>query len=145
LHAPQVAVWRARANAEAAVDQMAAEPVQPRGLTLRDAAGILAASRRLGIAGLTLHSRIVRIAGTTQDELIERFAGDLGVALRAIAEALRTGGRAEPLPPLRAHQIALERALAEQGDPAVEVLVSESDLIVDGINTIGSITERHVA
>jgi hypothetical protein len=123
---------------------MMAEPVRPRGIGARDAAGILAATRRLGIAGLTLHARVTRISGATH-ELIEGFAGDLDVALRALVEALHAGNAAAPLPPLRDDYVALQRALDERGDPAVQVLVSESDLIVDAVNTMAAITARHAA
>lgn len=144
LRAAQTAVWRARSNAEAAVDSMAGEPVRPRGLDAREAAGILAATRRLGIAGLTLHARVTRVAGATHD-LIEGFAAGLDVALRALVEALRSDRAAEPLPRLRDDHEALQRALDERGDPAVQVLVSESDLIVDAVNSIAAILERHAA
>jgi hypothetical protein len=43
---------------------------------------------------------------------------------------------------LRNDQIALKRILDEQGDPAVEVLVSETDLIVDSVNTVAAILAR---
>jgi uncharacterized membrane protein YccC len=141
IRAAQVSAWRARSNAEGSADQMAREPVRPSGLTVREAAGILAATRRLGIAALTLRARIARIAGAPH-ELIERFAGDLDTALRTIANALRSGETPAELPPLRADQIALKRALDESGDPAVEVLVSETDLIVDSVETIAGIISR---
>jgi uncharacterized membrane protein YccC len=137
----QIAAWRARSNAEASVDQMAGEPVRPRGVTLRTAAGILAATRRLGIATLTLRARIARIAGAPHEQ-IERLAGDLDVALLAIVESLHAGEPPAPLPPLRNDQIELKRMLDEQRDPAVEVLVSETDLIVDSVNTVAAILAR---
>jgi uncharacterized membrane protein YccC len=142
IHAAQMAVRRARSNAEASVDSMAAEPVRPSGIGARDAAGILAETRRLGIAGLTLNARVTRTAGATH-ELIERFAGDLDVALHALTEALRSGSAAAPLPPLRDDYIALQRAFDERGDPTVQVLVSESDFIVDAVNTMAAITARY--
>jgi hypothetical protein len=108
---------------------------------VRSAAGILAATRRLGIAALSLHARVARISGAPH-ELIERFAGDVDAALGAIVAALHDGTTAPALPPLRAHQIALERSLDEGGDPAVEVLVSETDLVVDGIDTIAAVLSR---
>lgn len=139
--AAQVAVWRARSNAEASVDQMAREPIRPSGLTLRDAAGILAATRRVGVAALTLHARAGRIVGAPH-ALIERFAADVDAALRALVEALRGGTAPANVPPLRADQLVLERALDERSDPAVEVLVSETDLIVEGIDTMAAIVAR---
>jgi uncharacterized membrane protein YccC len=141
LRAAQTAAWRARANAEAAVDQMAGEPVQPRGVGVRTAGGILAASRRLGIAGLTLRARISRVSGAPH-AVIERFSGDLDTALRSIVAAQRSGEAPEPLPPLRNDQLALQRILEAGRDPAVEVLVSETDLIVDSTNTLAMILAR---
>ena len=137
----QTAAWRARSNAEASVDQMAGEPVRPHAVSSRTAAGILAATRRLGIASLTLRARIARGTGAPH-EAIERLAGDLDVALLAIVAALHAGEPPGPLPPLRNEQIALKRILDEQRDPAVEVLVSETDLIVDSVNTIAAILAR---
>jgi uncharacterized membrane protein YccC len=141
IRAAQAVVWRARSNANAAVDQMAAEPARPRGLTLRSVAGILAATRRIGIAALTLHARVARIAGAPH-ELIERFVRDLEAALRALVDALHNGEPPADLPPLRSDLAALKRALQERGDPAVEVLVSETDLIVDSLETIAAIVAR---
>jgi hypothetical protein len=120
---------------------MAGEPVRPRGVTLGKARGILSATRRLGIAALTLHARVVRIAGAPH-ALIDRFAGDLDVALHALVHALRSGEAPMNLPPLRADQVALRRALNEQGDPAVEVVVAETDLIVSGVEKVASILAR---
>ena len=138
IRAAQVAAWRTRANAEAAVDQLAGEPVEPRGISVRGAAGILAATRRLGIAALTLRARIARITGAPH-ELIERFAADLETALRAIAESLHNASPPGPLPPLRDDQVALKRSLDERADAAVAVLVSETDLIVDSVDTMAAI------
>ncbi len=142
LRTAQVAAWRARSNAEGSVDQMAGEPVRPRGLTLRTASGILAASRLLGIAGLTLHARVERIEAAPH-ELIDHFAADLDVALRALAEALRNGDTPAAFPPLRDDQIALERALDERGDMAIAALASETDLIVDSVDTIAAVIAKN--
>jgi uncharacterized membrane protein YccC len=141
IRSAQVAAWRARSNAEASVDQMAGEPARPRGITLRTAAGILAATRRMGIAALTLRARIARITGAPHEQ-IARLVGDLDVALRAIVEALHAGEPPGPLPPLRGDQIALKQILEERRDAAVEVLISETDLIVDSANTIVAILAR---
>jgi uncharacterized membrane protein YccC len=141
IRAAQVAAWRARSNADGSVDQMAGEPVSPRGVTLRSATGILAATRRFGIAALTLHARVARVSGAPH-ELIEHFEADLDLALLTIVAALRAGTPPGPLPPLRDDQAALQRALDEGSDPAIEVLVSETDLIVDSVNTMAAIIGR---
>jgi uncharacterized membrane protein YccC len=141
VRSAQVAAWRARSNAEAAVDQMAGEPVRPRGVTLRTALGILAATRRFGIAGLTLKARHARIPGAPH-AIIAQFVDDLDETLRAIVTALRTGDFPDALPPLRNDQIALQRNLAGRHDATVELLGSETELIVDSVNTMAAILAR---
>jgi len=120
---------------------MAGEPVRPRGVTVRTALGILAATRRLGIAGLTLRARIARVSGAPH-ETIGQFVADLDMALQAIVDALKTGDLAKTLPPLRNDQIALQRNLDERRDPALEILGSETDLIVDSVNAMSAILAR---
>jgi uncharacterized membrane protein YccC len=141
LRAAQVAAWRARSNAEASVDQMAGEPVRPHAIDVRTANGILAATRRLGIAGLTLRARIARVDGAPH-AIVERFARDLDATLSAIVNEQRSGSPPGPLPPLRSDQIALKRVLDERRDPVVEVLVSETDLIVDSVNALAELLAR---
>lgn len=141
IRAAQIGSWRARSNAEASVDQMAGEPVLPREISLRTAAGILAATRRLGIATLTLRARVARITGAPHEH-IERLVSDLDAALLATVKSLHGGDPPGPLPPLRQDQIALKRILDERGDPAVEVLISETDLIVDSVHTMAAILAR---
>jgi uncharacterized membrane protein YccC len=142
VRAAQVAAWRARSNAEAAVDLMAGEPVKPQGVSLRTALGVLAATRRFGIAGLTLRARHTRIPGDPQHPVLDQFITDLDITLRAIVASLRTGEPPAALPPLRNDQIALQRNLDQQRDPAVEILGSETDLIVDSVNSITAILMR---
>ena len=137
----QVTAWRARSNAEAAVDLMAGEPVRPTGLTLRTALGILAATRRFGIAGLTLRARHARIPGAPH-ALIEHFVTDLDITLRSIVESLRSGDPPAIFAPLRNDQITLQHNLAGRSDPAVEILGSETDLIVDSVNTMTNLLAR---
>ena len=141
LRAAQIAAWRARSNAEASVDQMAGEPVRPHAIDLRTARGILAATRRLGIAGLTLRARIARVEGAPH-AIVDRFTRDLDTALSAIVAAQRSSEPSAPLPPLRNDQIALKRILDERRDPVVEVLVSETDLIVDSVNAVAALLRR---
>jgi uncharacterized membrane protein YccC len=141
VRAAQFSAWRARSNAEASVDSMAGEPVDPTGVSVRTALGILAATRRFGIAGLTLRGRIARITGAPH-ELIERFIADLDATLTAIVAALRSGEPPKALPALRNDQIVLQRNLENAHDPAVDVLGSETDLIVDSVNAMSAILAR---
>jgi hypothetical protein len=93
---------------------------------------------------LTLRARIARTTGAPH-ELIERFVVDLDAALRAIVESLRSGKPPGPLPPLRDDQLALRARLDERADPAIEVLASETDLIVDSVNVMAEILARQGA
>ena len=74
--------------------------------------------------------------------IIERFVDDLDTTLRGIVAALRTGEPPVPMPRLRNDQIALQRNLDERRDPALEILGSETDLIVDSVNTMSAILTR---
>lgn len=141
VRAAQAAAWRARSNAELAVDQLAGEPARPRGLSVRTALGILAATRRFGIAGLTLRGRIARTSGAPHTA-IERFIADLDAALRAVVEGLRTGDFPNSLQPLRNDQIAFAQHLEADHDPALDILGSETDLMVDSVNSMSAILAR---
>ena len=90
---------------------------------------------------MTLRARIARIA-VAADAPAGRFVADVDAALQIIVAALRSGGRPGALPPLRNDQIALRNSLERRRDPAVEVLVSETDLIVDSVNTMAAVLAR---
>ncbi len=135
IRTAQRAAWLARSNAEASVDAMSSEPVRPKAVGERAALAVLAASRRFGVASLTLQARLGRAAGIAHGTLA-RLADDLESALDAIAGALRHGSAPPPLPPLRDAQIALKRALDRNSDPQLGALVSETDLMVDSTNAM---------
>ena len=144
IHAAQVAAWLARSNAEASVDAMVSEPVRPKAVTARAALAILAASRRLGVAALTLRARLERSTRLPDRArpALEVLADRLDAALETVAGALRRQGDPLPLPPLREAQIALKRALDLQPDAQLGALVSETDLMVDAVNTMAEVLHR---
>lgn len=137
----QLEVWLARSNAEATIDRMASEPVRPRAITLRAALGILAASKRFGIATLTLQSRLSRSAHVAQSAL-ETLVDELDTSLRSIGRALRDDTDLEALPRLRDAQVDLKRAYDETPESNLAALVSETDLLVDSVETIAGILHR---
>jgi hypothetical protein len=67
---------------------------------------------------------------------------DLETTLAAIVAALRSGTPPQALPALRNDQIVLQRNLENAHDPAVDVLGSETDLIVDSVNAMSAILRR---
>jgi uncharacterized membrane protein YccC len=140
LRTAQLEAWRARSNAEASVDRMLAEPVAPTAVTVRAALGILAASRRFGLAALTLQARI----SETQPSLPQARA--LIVAIResfvAIANALRARRDPEELPPLRDLQARLAQDLRNETEPHTRAFVSETDLMVDSLGAIADVLHR---
>ncbi|HYZ16192.1 MAG TPA: FUSC family protein [Candidatus Acidoferrum sp.] len=137
----QLEAWLARSNAEATIDRMATEPVRPRAITLRAALGLLAASRRYGIASLTLQSRLGRSVDVAQ-LAIEKLIDELDTSMRAIGRALRDDTDLETLPRLRDAQAALKRAYDETPESSLAALVSETDLLVDSVEMMAGILHR---
>jgi hypothetical protein len=140
LRAAQAAARLARSNAEASVDQLAGEPVRPGAITVRSAVGILAASERLSIAALALHARLGRVpvvALPAFADLIDRLDG----ALDALVDALRAAAAPPALPPLRELQVQVQHELERAGAEG-DAIVSATDLMVDGVNTIADILRR---
>jgi len=139
--AAQLAVRLARTNAETSVDRILAEPVQTRTIRVRAALGILAATRRFGLAVLTLQSRLPRAHPVGVPELrILRDAVD--ASLTQLATALRERFEPAPLPALRDMQIQLKTALEGTAAAHDGMLVSETDLIVDSVKTIADLLHR---
>ena len=140
LHAAQLATWRARSNAEASVDRMLNEPVKPTALTVRAGLGMLAASRRFGLATLTLASRHPE-AGAGPEARLRDLAAALDRSLTAIADSLRA--RKPPaLPALRDLQLAFAEQVGDAADPRARALVAETDLMVDSANSMAELLAR---
>ncbi len=123
---------------------MGNEPVAPTAVSVRAAQAVLAASRRFGVASLTLQARLERSARlpACARSALAVLTDQLDAALERIADALRRHGDPLPLPPLRETQIALKRALDLQPDAELGALVSETDLMVDAANTMAELLHR---
>jgi uncharacterized membrane protein YccC len=140
IRAAQLANWRARSNAEASVDRMLNEPVTPTALTVRAALGMLAASRRFGLATLTVRARLGdRQAGAVPE--LRELAAALDAGLGEIAAALRARRAPDALPPLRDLQLAFARRLGSGGERA-QTFVSETDLMVDSTDAMAAVLRR---
>jgi uncharacterized membrane protein YccC len=137
----QFAARRARSNAEASVDQMKGEPVGSHGLSLSIAQGILAASRRIAVASLTLSARIGERDDVSRRPL-EKLIADLGASVAIVVAALHAGTSPPELPPTRDDQSVLARAVEAEPDAHWEVLVTETDVLVDSIDSIGDLLRR---
>lgn len=137
----QLASRRTRTNAEASVDQMKGEPVSERGISLAAAQGVLAASRRIGVASLTLIARIADTDRVTRPALA-KLIGDLEAAFAAIVAALRDERASPHTARLREDQVALARAAASEPDAHWELLVAETDLFVESVDAIADLIRR---
>jgi uncharacterized membrane protein YccC len=141
LRVAQRESWLARSNAETSVDRMLAEPVRPRAVTVRAALGVLAASRRFGVAALSLQARMGRAQPVATTKL-GLLADDIDRSFEILEDALRRHADPEPLPHLRDAQIALVKRLDASPDPAATSLAADTDLMVDSINTIAHVLHR---
>ena len=112
-----------------------------RAITLRAALGILAASKRYGVAVLTLQSRLSRSAVVPRST-VETLADELDASMRSIGHALRDDTELEALPRLRDAQVELKRAYDEMPDSSLAALVSETDLLVDSVETMAGVLHR---
>ena len=141
MRSAQLASWLARSVAETSVDRMLAEPVRPRAVTVRAALGILAASRRFGIATLSLRARLSRAAPVSSGKL-RALAREIDESFTILEDALRRHADPEPLPRLRDAQIALAKRLDATPDGNATSLAADTDLMVDSINTIAHVLHR---
>jgi len=133
--------WLARSSAEASVDRMLAEPVRPRAVTVRAALGILAASRRFGIAALGLQARLPRAHDIPREKLAV-LTEELEAGLGIVSDALRRHADPEPLPHLRDAQIALAKRLDASPGGDDTSLAADTDLMVDSVNTMAHVLHR---
>jgi len=135
LREAQRAAWLARTNAEVSVDRLLNEPVPPKALTGRTALSILAASRRVGLASLTIRARLERGTCAFESDAFWELAAALDGALAALARALRERSGPPAPPPLRALHTALAASLAG-GSEEAEGLLVDLDIMVDAIDTM---------
>jgi uncharacterized membrane protein YccC len=140
IRSAQLSTWRARSNAEASVDRMLAEPVAPTAVSVRAALGLLAASRRFGLAALTLSARIA--PGMPRLPAAHDLVDALLASLGEIAAALRARRDPAALPPLRDLQSQLAAEVKGEAEPFTRAFISETDLMVDSLNAIADVLHR---
>lgn len=129
LNEARLAVRLARTNAEASVERMLIEPVERAPIAPRVARGLLAASRRVALATLSLHASLEH-GPTREVSGVGRLADQVGVTLDALAAGLRGDEPLPALPPLRETHLALDKSAG------ATLVVRETDLIVDSVNTM---------
>ncbi len=134
----QNAAWQARVRAEHSVDTMIAEPERTHAIAASAALGVLAAAQRIGIAQLTLRSYLDEAAAVPRPVLIPLRDG-LDMGLQRCVALLRGNAQAPPMPPLREIYVETEKRLAQAQDADTAVILTECDLFVDGVNTIGEL------
>jgi uncharacterized membrane protein YccC len=143
LRALREAARLARSTAEASAQRMALEPARAAPQAPRTVLGCLAAARSIATAALTLHAHLPAAAPQPRpnltaliDAVTDSFAG-LAAALRA--RAAPDGG--PDLRKLQSQLTAQLRAAPGPGPAAVDaaLLETETDLLVDGLNSIGAL------
>jgi hypothetical protein len=124
----------ARSNAEAVIERMLAEPPSRASIGRRAAVGLLAALRRHSLAALALHAGVER-GVDARIEGLGPLTADITASLRTLADAVRSASAPPRLPSLRSTQLAL--------DPSTQAVIrEETDIMVDGINTIAELLAR---
>jgi uncharacterized membrane protein YccC len=133
----------ARANAEAAVTRLLAEPATsaaPAAL----AQSLLTNSNRLARTTMTLDAVHSTAATGPVWEPVAALLAEGAAALEQVAAAVERTDHAQAIPPrLRATQRELARKLGAEGDGAIGAeLATLSDRLVDNINTLGYVVAR---
>jgi uncharacterized membrane protein YccC len=144
LTAASRAVRLARTNAEASVDRSLNDPSRRR-VDGAMTAGVLAAVRRLAVAGHTLRLR----QPTAQSELpttqLRAFVDALDLELGGAAARLRFGRVVRLHEPLRALHQELAASLRNRADPVSALLLVETDELVDATNTMTALLDAQPA
>jgi uncharacterized membrane protein YccC len=133
----------ARANAEAALERLQAEPTDSPA-TAELTQSLLANSNRLARTTMTLEAALSGQAAAPAPGGIQALAAEGASALERIAEAVERRAPPPPLSPrLRALQRELVRELDASGSGSVVAeLAALGDRLVDNINTLGHIVAR---
>jgi hypothetical protein len=127
----------ARSNFEADAERMLVEPSRKGALGLRTTAGLIAALRRHALAALALHAGLERGIDRPSPAMAV-LSDEMKTSLSILAEAVSTGTAPPPLPPLRQTQLALAKSVGP-------TLGEETDLMVDGVNTMAELLTRDAA
>jgi len=139
--AAQSTAWQARVAAEASVDRMATEPARAGGIPQDVAVSVLAHSQRFALALLTLNAQTDNTA-TIERPALRSLARRLEEALDADIAAVRTGAPPAPTRSLRDGYRALERVARETQDPDADIILAETDLLVDSLNSLTEALQR---
>ncbi|MGH7660424.1 MAG: FUSC family protein [Vulcanimicrobiaceae bacterium] len=137
----QRTAWGLRANAEASIDRMLGEPGRTHAIEPRCALGILAATRRVGLASLSLNGHYPHAARIPRPGL-EPFARALDAALFFTVKLLHEETPAEEYPHLRESYRAAQKALESAQDPNAEMILSIGDTLVDAVNTASELATQ---
>ena len=150
----------ARSNAEAGAARWMAEPVQDGALSKDTVLGLLASMAAYVRGVITLHARLP--SSTPARPQLAPLNADLGIAMHTVAATLRSGTPAGPLPALRKTQLdlagqlgywragarvegaAVPAAMTSPADGEAEqalVLVTETDLMVNSVDTMGHLLQ----
>jgi len=142
---------RERITAEESVERMLCEPRPRRALASSKALGSLAATRTFALAGLVLDGARPD-ARCPSWPALDALSRGIEQNMTRIAAALRSDSAAAPLSPLRALHAGLagelapdESAVAAQAGECRtlrRLTVSETDLMVDSVETIASLARR---
>jgi uncharacterized membrane protein YccC len=124
-----------RTNAEAVVARSLAEP-HARRINDALASGLLAGLRRLSLTTHVLRTQLLTSDRHVAIPELEPLAAALGEALQQIHDDLQ-GGAPRAFPPLRRLHDELEDRIS--GRPAADLLLVESDEIVDVIDTLADL------
>lgn len=127
---------RARSNAEASVQRLSLEPergTRSGGLDVDTASGVLAAARRFSLGTLTLHAHLPDRTDPPRPDLV-RLAEAIPSELTRVAEAMRSHQ-----PPSAGGLRDIHNALPDELTDSVPLVVSETDLMVDSVNTIAEL------
>lgn len=138
------AVRVARANAEAALARLLAEPAAPASL-VELAQSLLANGNRLARTAMTLDAVLSSRTPAPERHSIEELIDEGTAELERIAAAVRQESRAVAVVPnhLRARQRDLAAILGASGTGAIAgELATLSDRLVDNINTLAHVVAR---
>jgi hypothetical protein len=124
-----------RSNTEALIERMNAEPAARATIARKGAVALLAALRRHALAALALHAGLETGTARTLPG-VKQFRDDVRSAFERIADAVRSGQRPAPLPPLRQDHAPLAAS------PAIGV---ETDMMVDSLNTMAELLTHAAA
>jgi uncharacterized membrane protein YccC len=135
LQEASAAARLARSNAEATVERVLGEPAGSR-FDTELALSLLAAFRRYALGALALHAGLLDRPAPAPP--LAPLRDQVTTTLEMLADALRQGTRPGPLPPIRQ---TLQRI-----QPSIDPIVAEQiDVIVDSVDTMGSILMRRAA